>query len=169
MSLSLALSLPEHSKKSSVVWAMLLSDVFHHVAEAIADQTARSKAEVSSVLENCFREVIDSDRGIRTGVVRPFWERSPALDAPEVDAESDSVEKVRILFLPDSIRVLVRVGMWLPNDEEAVWGNILYDLASLIAEQISTGDDASRLRTGLFNDTLGYVHKPSTTYTGTYY
>ncbi|MDP5009225.1 MAG: cation transporting ATPase C-terminal domain-containing protein, partial [Glaciimonas sp.] len=47
-----------------------------------------------------------------------------------VSGDEKCVEIVRIALIPDSIRVMVLVGMWLP-EEEAVWGNLLYDISQI--------------------------------------
>ncbi len=63
---------------------------------------------------------------------------------------------------------MVLVGMWLP-DEEEVWGNLIYDTASMVASSLRAERDADVLKADLLADVIHYIDHPSTNYSGEYY
>ncbi len=150
------------------IWGMLISDIFHHVVDAIALETERERDEVQNSLRQSFDEVVHSERGTRHGTLKSISERLPELPDPDVTGEEKCVEIVRIALIPDSIRVMVLVGMWLP-DEEAVWGNLLYDISSMVAESLGSRRDVDTTKADLISDVLYYIDNPSTKYSGEYY
>ena len=58
--------------------------------------------------------------------------------------------------------------MWLPDEEESVWGNLLYDLTYMIASNIKA-DNPEELRHTIAQKIVDYIDKPSTKYSGKYY
>lgn len=83
----------------------------------------------------------------------------PELPDPDVSGDEKYVEIVRIALIPDSIRVMVLVGMWLP-EEEAVWGNLLYDISAMVAESLGSQRDVAT-KADLFADALYYIDNPT--------
>jgi len=63
---------------------------------------------------------------------------------------------------------MVLVGMWLLK-EEAVWANLLYDMAAMIANSLDQEDGAVATQSALIRDVLRYIDEPSTDYSGEYY
>jgi hypothetical protein len=102
------------------------------------------------------------------GVLKECKRRRKELPDPDVTGGEQSVEIVRIILMTDSIRVLVRVGMWLPDEEESVWGNLLYDLIFMVALSMKK-DSLDEIRETLAEKILGYLERPSTKYSGHFY
>ncbi len=169
LSLSVCHVFPESYKQPQLsIWAMLLSDVFHHVVEAIVLETDSAREFVAGQLRLSFEEVLRSQRESRFGKLRDFSRSRKNLPDPDVSGDDTCTEIVRIILLPGSIRVLVLVGMWLPDQEESVWGNLLYDLAFMIGMSID-GNSAELLRDEIAEKLVSYMEKPSTNYSGKYY
>ena len=172
LSLSIGARLPvkymEYKPSPYVGWAMLLSDVFHHVVDAIATETGRDKTSIQKSVKDSFLEVLRSDRPSRCGNIRKFDQPLAELPDPNVSNDDKAVEVVRMFLLPGGVRVLLLVGMWLPADEESVWGNILYDLLYLIASTLDP-DRPETLRDTLSRKVISYIAKPTTEYSGEYY
>lgn len=166
LSLSLSHVFPESYRSCTDVWPMLLSDVFHHVADALVIETGVDRSVVQQDLQRAFEEVIRSDRGTRAGKLRQH-EHLPLLPDPDVTDEN-GVEIIRIILTPGAIRVIVRVGMWIKSGEEEVWGNLLYDSCSMIASSLDK-QAADSIRDRFAKKVLGYVEHPSTTYSGEFY
>ncbi len=170
LSLSVCSAFPKtYSEETSEIWGMLISDIFHHVVDAIALETSRDRDEVQDSLRHSLDEVVNSQRGSRFGTLKVHSKRIAELPDPDVTGDDNCVEIVRIALLPDSIRVMVVVGMWLPNDEEQVWGNLLYDTASMIASSLSPERDLDTFKADLLADVAHYIDDPSTKYSGEYY
>jgi hypothetical protein len=170
LSISLCQSFPEsYHDDPAEIWGMLLSDVFHHVVDAIVLETSRDRYEVQDSLRQSLDEVVRSERGTRLGTLKVHRERVPELPNPDVTGGDECVEIVRIVLLPDSIRVMALVGMWLPDEEESVWGNLLYDTAAMIASSLRPERDANALKGELLADVARYIDHPSTQYSGEYY
>lgn len=168
LSLSLSHDFPEDYRESPHIWPMLLSDIFHHVVDALADETGLERHLVQDDLKKAYEEVLRSERGIRAGTVKEFKKRVTELPDPDVTGDDHCVEIIRIILLDDSIRVIVRVGMWLEIGEEEVWGNLLYDLCSMIASSLDRGA-ADSIRDRLSKELLHYIDNPSTVYSGEFY
>jgi hypothetical protein len=169
LSLSLCNQFPEDYTQPHIeIWAMLLSDIFHHVVDAIVLETGQDKAFVQRQLKDSFEEVLRSQRHSRSGTLREFDRRLIELPDPDVSGDDNCVEIARIFLLAGSIRVLLLVGMWLPDDEESVWGNLLYDLSYMIASSMKP-DDIEELHNTLAQKMINYVDEPSTRYSGEYY
>lgn len=151
------------------IWGMLISDIFHHVADAIVLETGRDQEDVREALRAALDEVFRSERGTRRGTLKKIVERRPEISDPDVTGDESCVEIVRIALLPDSIRVMVLVGMWLPDQEESVWGNLLYDIAALVAESLAPERDAETTKSDLIQDVFHYIEHPSTAYSGEFY
>ncbi|OUR86889.1 hypothetical protein A9Q81_27565 [Gammaproteobacteria bacterium 42_54_T18] len=147
---------------------MLISDVFHHVVDAIALETNQNRNTVQEKLKECFEGVFDSRRDIRYGSVKVVDEQAIELPGPGVSSNDGCVEIARIVFLEDSIRVIVLVGMWLPSDEESVWANLLYDMTYMIASSIESDLDVEKTQEFIVYELLRYIKEPSTAYTGQY-
>ena len=170
LSISLCNVFPEsYSEGVSEIWGMLISDIFHHVVDAIVLETGRELEEVQSSLRGSLQKVIQSERGTRRGNIRELTKSQPEIPEPDVSGDDSCVEIVRIVLLPDSIHVMVLVGMWLPDNEESVWGNLIYDTSAMIAETLVPERDVETLKKDLLADVLGYIDKPSTKYSGEYY
>lgn len=169
LSLSICHLFPETYKEDPAeIWGMLVSDIFHHVVDAIVLETSRERDEVLGSLRKSFEEVVRSERGTRHGTLKNILKRLPELPDPDVSGGDKCVEIVRIALIPDSIRVMVLVGLWLP-EEEAVWGNLLYDISAMIAESLGSQRDVPTTKADLIADVLHYIDNPSTNYTGEYY
>ena len=168
LSISLSNSFPEGYKSPIEVWPMLLSDIFHHVVDAIVLETGYDRVFVQSELQTSFEEILRSERVSRIGKLMKWDQREPELPDPQVSSDSDCVEIIRIFLLKDSIRVLVLVGMWLPDEEEVVWGNLLYDLTSIIASSLQK-DGSDELRNEIAQKLVSYIIDPNTEYSGQYY
>lgn len=169
LSLSICHIFPETYKKDPTeIWGMLISDIFHHVVDAIILETARDRDEVHSSLRQAFDEVVRSERGTRHGTLKNILKRFPVLPDPDVSGDEKCVEIIRIVLIPDSIRVMVLVGMWLP-EEEAVWGNLLYDISAMVAESLGSRRDVATTKADLIADIQQYIDKPTTKYSGEYY
>lgn len=166
LSLSLSHAFPESYRSCSDVWPMLLSDIFHHVVDALVIETGMERAIVQQDLQDAFEEVIRSDRGTRAGKLRTH-KCLPLLPDPDVSDEN-GVEIIRIILIPKSIRVIVRVGMWIKMGEEQVWGNLLYDLCAMIASSLDEGA-ADDIRSRFATKILDYVEHPSSQYSGEFY
>jgi hypothetical protein len=168
LSLSLCHKFPDRYKPTIEIWAMLLSDIFHHVVDALALETKIERPIIQEQIRTFFEEVLRSNRGSRSGALKEYNERLKELPDPDVSGDDQCVEIVRIILLEDSIRVVVRVGMWLPDNEESVWGNLLYDLIYTVALSMKN-DDLDEVREILAKKVLGYIEEPSTEYSGRYY
>lgn len=169
LSISVCNEFPEtYREDPTEIWGMLISDIFHHVVDAIVLETARERDEVQSSLRQSFDEVVCSERGTRHGTLKTISTRLPELPDPDVSGDEKSVEIVRIALIPDSIRVMVLVGMWLP-DETAVWGNLLYDISAMVAESLGSQPNVATTKAGLIADVLHYIDNPTTKYSGEYY
>jgi hypothetical protein len=169
LSLALCKEFPaDYTKPAIEVWGMLLSDIFHHVVDALVLETKIERPFIQDQIRSSFEEVLRSDRGSRIGVLKECKERKKELPDPDVSGDDHCVEIVRIFLLKGSIHVLVRVGMWLPDNEEAVWGNLLYDLTYMVALSVEK-DDVDGLRGVLAKKALNYIEKPSSEYSGRYY
>ncbi|WP_353568973.1 DUF5076 domain-containing protein [Haloferula sargassicola] len=169
LSVSVCHLFPETYKEDPTeIWGMLISDIFHHVVDAIVLETARERDEVQSSLRHSFDEVVRSERGTRHGTFKNILKRLPELPDPDVTGDDKCVEIVRIALIPDSIRVMVLVGMWLP-EEEAVWGNLLYDISAMVAESLGSQRDVAITKADLIADVLHYIDNPTTEYSGEYY
>lgn len=169
LSLSVCHRFPEDYTRSPLdVWPMLLSDIFHHVVDAIVLENELPRAFVKRQLKAAFEDVTRSERGSRTGVLKCIKHSQKQLPDPDVSGGEHCVEIVRILLLESSIRVIVRVGMWLPDDEEGTWGNLLYDLAFMIATSIRPSGPEG-IRDTMIERIGYYIDHPSTRYSGNYY
>jgi hypothetical protein len=169
LSLSLCHQFPAGYKPPMEMWAMLLSDVFHHVVDALVLETGLERPFIQGQIWESFGEVLRSDRGPRIGVLNEFPELRKELPDPDVSGEDEQcVEIARIILMKDWIRVVVRVGMWLPEEEEIVWGNLLYDLIYMVALSMKK-DDLDALRERLAQKFLGYIERPSTEYSGHFF
>jgi hypothetical protein len=169
LSVSVCNRFPESYKEDPTeIWGMLISDIFHHVVDAIVLETSRERDEVQGSLRQSFEDVARSERGTRHGTIKNIIERLPELPDPDVSGDDKCVEIVRIALIPDSIRVMVLVGMWLP-EEEAVWGNLLYDIAAMVAESLGPQRDVATTKADLIADVLHYINNPTTKYSGEYY
>ncbi|MBA4148018.1 MAG: DUF5076 domain-containing protein [Verrucomicrobia bacterium] len=170
LSISVCNRFPERYRDDHAqIWGMLLSDIFHHVVDAVVLETSRTRKDVRESLRHSLEEVVGSDRGTRCGALKIHSRCALQLPDPDVSGDDNCVEIVRIALLPDSIRVIVLVGMWLPDNEESVWGNILYDAAAMIASTFNPERDADRVKADLLADILHYIDHPSTKYSGEYY
>jgi hypothetical protein len=170
LSVSLCNAFPDsYREDASKIWGMLISDIFHHVVDAIVLATGREHEDVQEVLRSYLNEVFRSERGTRRGTLKKVLDRVPEIPDPDVTGGLDCVEVVRIALLADSIRVMVLVGMWLPDNEEAVWGNLLYDIAALVAESLVSERDVNTVKRDLIGDVFHYIDHPSTKYHGEYY
>jgi hypothetical protein len=169
LSLSLCHKFPDgYTRPASEIWGMLLSDIFHHVVDALVLETKFERSFIQEQIRNSFEEVLRSDRGSRIGVLKETKERKKELPDPDVSGDDHCVEIVRIVLLQGSIRVVVRVGMWLPDNEESVWGNLLYDLIYMVALSMKK-DDVDGIRDRLAKKVLEYIENPSSEYSGRYY
>jgi hypothetical protein len=131
LSISLCNVFPESYRDDpSEIWGIFISDIFHHVVDAIVLETGRDHTGVKDSLRQSFEEVFCSARGTRYGTLKQTSQQLPEIPDPDVIGDDNCVEIVRIALLPDSIRVMVLVGMRLPDNEESVWGNLLYDTES---------------------------------------
>ena len=131
LSISLCNVFPESYRDDpSEIWGIFISDIFHHVVDAIVLETGRDHTGVKDSLRQPFEEVFCSARGTRYGTLKQTSQQLPEIPDPDVIGDDNCVEIVRIALLPDSIRVMVLVGMRLPDNEESVWGNLLYDTES---------------------------------------
>jgi hypothetical protein len=166
LSLSLSHNFPESYRTCADVWPMLLSDVFHHVTDALVIESGADRSIVQHDLRNAFEEVVRSDRGTRAGKLR-LQPCLPLLPDPDVTDEN-GVEIIRIILTPGAIRVIVRVGMWIKGGEEEIWGNLLYDLCSMIASSLDK-KAVDSIRDRFAKKILDYVEHPSTTYSGEFY
>jgi len=147
---------------------MLLSDIFHHVVDAIVLETEQQRVTVQEKLKASFEDVVASKRGSRFGNLKSYEERVMDLPDPNVSGADDCVEIVRIVLLEESIRVMVLVGMWLPENEESVWGNLLYDMSYMLASSI-VSEEVEKTQFLVIQAILRYIEEPSTDYTGQYY
>lgn len=169
LSVSLCHLFPKTYKKDSTeIWGMLISDIFHHVVDAIVLETARERDEVQDSLKKSFNQVVRSERSTRRGTLKTISKRLPELPDPDVSGDEKCVEIVRIALVPKSIRVMVLVGMWLP-EEEAVWGNLLYDFSAMVAESLRSQRDVATTKADLIADVLHYINNPTSQYSGEYY
>ena len=70
LSISLCNVFPEsYSEGVSEIWGMLISDIFHHVVDAIVLETGRELEEVQSSLRGSLQKVIQSERGTRLSLI----------------------------------------------------------------------------------------------------
>ncbi len=169
LSISLCHAFPKpYREDPAEIWGMLISDIFHHVVDAIALETDREREEVQGSLRRALDEVCRSKRGARHGTLKKISQQLPELPDPDVTGDDNCVEIVRIALIPDSIRVMVLVGMRLP-EEESVWGNLLYDISSMVAESLDSQRDVATTKADLIGDVLAYIDSPSTKYSGEYY
>jgi hypothetical protein len=121
LSISICNAFPDsYLNDPAEIWGMLISDIFHHVVDAIALQTGRDLEEVQETLRSSLNEVFRSERNTRHGTLKKVSKQLPELPDPDISDNNTCVEVVRIVLLPETIRVMVLVGMWLPDDEEAV-------------------------------------------------
>jgi Domain of unknown function (DUF5076) len=170
LSISLCNDFPDSYRDDPAeIWGMLISDIFHHVLDAIVLETSRQRDEVQKSLQHSLKEVVRSERETRFGVLKIHPSRVAQLPDPDVTGDDNCVEIVRITLLPGSIRVMVLVGMWLPDDEESVWGNLIYDTASMVASSLRAGGDTDSLKADLLEDIAHYIDCPNTKYSGEYY
>jgi hypothetical protein len=170
LSVSVASVFPENYRdERSEIWGMLISDIFHHVVDAVVAETGRDRNDVQDSLRRSLHDVAQSQRGSRFGKLKIFDRRWAELPDPDVSGDDNSVEIVRIALLRDSIRVMVFVGMWLPDNEESVWGNLIYDMSSMLASSMKPEGNADELKDELIRDVINYIDHPSTKYSGEYY
>ncbi|MEM9479142.1 MAG: DUF5076 domain-containing protein [Verrucomicrobiota bacterium] len=170
LSVSLCNVFPESYREDvAEIWGMLISDIFHHVVDAIVVETGRAREDVQEALRTSLDEVVRSERGTRHGTLKKITQQLPEIPDPDVTGDESCVEIVRIALIPDSIRVMVLVGMWLPDDEESVWGNLLYDISAMLAESLAPELDVETLKSDLLSDVVSYIDDPSTKYSGEYY
>jgi hypothetical protein len=170
LSLSVCNAFPDSYRPDPAeIWGMLISDIFHHVVDAIVLQTSRPRKQVKGLLRNSLEEVIRSERGTRFGTLKIHSRKVVQLPDPDVTGDDKCVEIVRIALLPRSIRVMVLVGMWLPDNEESVWGNLLYDLAAMVASSLRPERKVDHLKADLLANVMRYIDQPSSKYSGKYY
>lgn len=151
------------------IWGALISDIFHHVVDAIHVETNRPRNEIQQALRTTLEEVIRSGRGTQAGTLQKVLERLPEIPAPELKGGEDSFEIIRIALLPGSIRVMALVGMWLPEDEEVVWGNLLYDISSIVAACLAPERDYAVSKSEVLSHLISGIDTPNTNYSGEYY
>ncbi|MDP0491414.1 MAG: DUF5076 domain-containing protein [Verrucomicrobiota bacterium JB023] len=170
LSVSLCNVFPESYREDvAEIWGMLISDIFHHVVDAIVLKTGRAREDVQEALRTSLDEVVRSERGTRHGTLKKIAQPLPEIPDPDVTGDENCVEIVRIALIPDSIRVMVLVGMWLPDDEESVWGNLLYDICAMVAESLAPERNVETSKSNLLTDVVSYIDGPSTKYSGEYY
>lgn len=146
------------------IWGILISDIFHYIVDAIHVETNRPRNEIQQALRTTLEEAIRSERGTQAGTLQKVLQRLPEIPAPEVKGGDDSFEILRILLLPESTRVMALVGMWLPDDEEVVWGNLLYDISSLVAASFVPERDYETSKSELLSHVISGIDTPITNY-----
>lgn len=160
LSAAIADSLPEKwTVDRKEAWAILLSDVGHHVIDAIVLETGRYildiRARIVAQLEECRRTLRDT-------IVGAVFTQEPFPDLCANYRSDDVVEMIRIIIRDrmESIDIIIFPCMWLKNDtEEENWGNILYDLTSIL----SRGKEYDQeYRIDLLEQVIEYIKNPTT-------
>ena len=151
-------------------WAMLLSDIALHVIDAISLETDDDKKKVKEKVMERLDEVRASDRNAQSGNTT-IEKTAPSLTIAPTNEQGEVVEIVRIILMKETIHVAVYVGMWLENgNEEKVWGDVLYDLSSIIAYNLPGVFGKKKRKKKILDILLDFIENPTTdSYSGHYY
>lgn len=172
LSVSMVETLPGYeTKQGQTVWEMLLSDVSHHVIDAIHKETQQPRRDVRLKIKGSLLDTLSDQRGVRFRSIITTQLHPSELGIKNASGDESAVEMVRIFFIDDGVRIIVRVGMWHANGaEENNWANIIYDLAHMVASVIKDERDSIEVvRNKMVKSVLDYLDRPTSKYDGHYY
>jgi len=166
--MSVADPLPDDPKENlERIWAMLLSDVIHHVVDAIVLETGDYIVEVRNRIKSKVSECFKSWRDTYSGEIIT---QDPKEELDISIQSDDAVELIRFFHDSKDYHAVVFVGMWIKsNEEENTWGNIIYDVATMISDTVSSESTKEKFKFRLLEHLEEFIENPTTdSYRGQY-
>ncbi|MAS92861.1 MAG: hypothetical protein CMO55_06650 [Verrucomicrobiales bacterium] len=84
ISISICHDLPSDWRIPEESWAMLLSDIFHHVIEGIVAATTHPREDVLHRIFHAFEIAVKSKRECRAGITKEFTDSFRELPTPDI-------------------------------------------------------------------------------------